>query len=142
MSMSTMWLILLIAFIVAEAATSFAMVSIWFCLGAIVAIIAARAGASFVWQFTLFVVVSVASLLLAKPFVKRINLRKEATNLDAIIGGVAMVTEAISNVDEKGWVKIDGKLWTARSIDGSVIEEGTKVKVIKIQGVKLFVEKI
>ena len=55
------------------------------------------------------------------------------------VGQPALVTETIDNLAEKGQAKIRGNLWTARSADGSVIEEGKTVTVVRIEGVKLIV---
>ncbi|MDE6123912.1 MAG: NfeD family protein, partial [Eubacterium sp.] len=44
-----------------------------------------------------------------------------------------------SNIDAKGQVKVDNQIWSARSEDGSQIAEGTKVNVLRIEGVKLIV---
>ena len=51
----------------------------------------------------------------------------------------AKVTEPVNNEQASGAVYVDGKTWTARSDDGSVIPAGTQVKVQKIEGVKLLV---
>ena len=54
-----------------------------------------------------------------------------------------MVVETINNIEEKGAVKIDGKIWTARALDDNIIiKEGSKVKALEIRGVKLYVELI
>ena len=66
----------------------------------------------------------------------------EATNLDRVIGQTASVTETVDNRHSSGAVYVDGKTWTARSADGSVIPAGTQVAVQRMEGVKLFVEPI
>jgi membrane protein implicated in regulation of membrane protease activity len=53
----------------------------------------------------------------------------------------SVVEEKIDNISASGMVKIDGVEWTARSEDGSVIEKGTRVRIVKIEGVKVFVIK-
>ncbi len=61
------------------------------------------------------------------------------TNADRYIGKLAVVTEEISNIDAKGQVKVDNQIWSARSQNGETISEGTKVNVLRIEGVKLIV---
>jgi membrane protein implicated in regulation of membrane protease activity len=61
------------------------------------------------------------------------------TNADRCIGKDAIVTQDINNIEACGQVKADGKIWTARSSDDSVIPEGALVTVEKIEGVKLIV---
>ena len=65
----------------------------------------------------------------------------EATNADRAIGQETQVTEDIDNIHGKGAVVIRGVTWTARSEDGSIIPAGTMVKVLRIEGVKVFVER-
>lgn len=61
--------------------------------------------------------------------------------LDRCIGSDATVLETIDNARSVGQVKVDGKVWSARSLDGGIIEENTVVTVKKIEGVKLLVAK-
>ena len=87
-----------------------------------------------------FAVVSAAALALTRPLVRRFMVRPSIpTNLDRVLGMAAKVTEAVDNERASGAVYVDGKIWTARSDDGSVIPAGTQVKVQKIEGVKLLV---
>jgi len=67
--------------------------------------------------------------------------KKEKTNYQSIIGEVAKVTETIDNYNQSGVAYLEGKEWTARSVqDGVIIEKGALVKVNAIEGVKLMVE--
>ena len=142
LGMSVVWLFAFIGFLVLEAITAGALVSVWFSLGALAAMVAAKCELQFVTQFSIFVVVSLALLILTKPFVNKIKPKLEATNLDAIIGMIGVVTEDIDNTSEKGTLKVDGKLWSARSVDETVIEKGVKVKIVSIRGVRAFVERV
>jgi len=144
LSLTTVWLILFVIFIVAEVVTAGALVSIWFCLGSLAAMVAAKAGTPPIVQFVVFLVVSVALLILTKPFIKKVLKQKsEPTNADVIIGHVGVVVEKIDNLAEKGAVKIEGKVWTARSLkEGKTIEKDSKVKIVRIQGVKVLVEEV
>ena len=60
-------------------------------------------------------------------------------NLDRIVGAVARVTESIDNERASGAVYVDGKTWSARSAEGDVIPAGARVKIQRIEGVKLLV---
>ncbi len=141
--MSTIWLILFIIFIIAEIATAGQLVSIWFCFGSIAAMFAAMAGASFIWQMVIFIAVSIILLILTKPFVRKLHSKIQVTNAGAIIGEQGVVIEKINNIEGAGAIKIQGKIWSARSSDENlIINEGSKVKILDIQGVKAIVEKI
>ncbi len=133
------WIAMLELFVVIEAATA-QLVTIWFAVGTLASLIAALVHAPIAIQIVLFVVVSVVALFATRPLVRKITNTKEARlNADRCIGQTAVITETINNIDGTGMAKIDGKVWTARSADGSVIPEGTQVTVDKIEGVKLIV---
>ena len=88
----------------------------------------------------------VASILLwifTRPIaMKYLNLGKEKTNIDSLVGQQAIVTETINNLESLGHAKINGLEWTARSADNTIIEAGSVVIVKEISGVKLIVDKL
>ena len=141
MQMSVFWLIAMVVLLIIEAVVP-GLISIWFALGALAALIAALFHAPFWLQLTWFLVVSVLTLLLTRPFVKKyVNSRVTPTNADICIGKDAVVTEAIDNLRETGAVRLDGKIWTARMASESAgAEVGETVRVLRIEGVKLIVE--
>ena len=142
-----LWLGAIVLFGVAEILTE-GMVSIWFVAGSLAALAACVAGWTLggltpeATQVLIFAVVSAAALALSRPFVRRFMTGQPsvATNLDRVLGMIAKVTEPVDNDRASGAVYVDGKTWTARSADGSVIPAGTQVKVQKIEGVKLLVQ--
>ena len=133
------WLILLVAFVLAEAATV-SVVSLWFAAGALAALVAAMLGAQLWLQVVLFAVVSAVLLVALRPWVKKFFTPKlTPTNVDAVIGKEALVTAAIDNIQATGQIRLNGVEWSARSTDGSPIAAGTLVRVDKVEGVKVFV---
>ena len=136
------WVVALVVFLIVEAVTA-GLVSIWVVFGSLVALICAALGAAVWLQIFWFVIVSVATLVLTRPLVKRyVDSRSVATNADRSIGRAAVVTERIDNLAATGAVKLDGVVWTARSTDDAVaIETGERVTVRAIEGVKLIVER-
>ena len=136
------WLVLLLLFAGVEAA-SVGLTSIWFAAGALCALIAALLGGPLWIQITLFLTVSVLCLLAVRPLAKRhLNSKVEPTNADRVIGEQAQVTEDIDNIRGKGAVVIRGVAWTARSDDGLPVPAGALVRVLRIEGVKVFVERV
>ena len=136
------WLVLLITFCAAEAITV-GLTSIWFAAGSLAALIAALLGGPLWVQLTLFLAVSTLCLVAVRPLAKRhLNDQVQPTNADRVIGAEAQVTQDIDNVHGKGMVIIRGMTWSARSEDGLPITAGTMVKVLRIEGVKVFVERI
>ena len=141
MYMEVLWLALLIVFAVLEASTV-SLVSIWFMGGALTALIAALCGAEIWLQIILFFVVSIALLLCLRPLSKKLlKKRKVATNADSNIGKTAVVTETIDNLRGTGAVKVSGVEWSARSVDDSVLEKDAVVRILRIEGVKVCVER-
>lgn len=136
------WLVLLLLFAGGEAATV-GLTSIWFAAGALAALIAALLGGALWIQITLFLAVSLLCLAAVRPLAKKhLNNKVEHTNADRAIGQEALVTEDIDNIQGKGAVIIRGVTWTARSEDGDPIPTGTMVRVLRIEGVKVFVERV
>ncbi len=140
--LALLWLGLTLAFAVLEAVTV-GLTGVWFAAGALCALIASLLGAPLPLQIGLFIVVSILCLLAVRPLArKHLNNRVQATNADRVIGQQARVTQEIDNLQGSGAVAVDGKVWTARSDSGSTIPEGSLVRVLRIEGVKLFVELI
>lgn len=140
--MQIIWLVLLIVFAASEAATV-GLTSIWFAAGSLIALIAALLGGPMWVQITLFLAVSLLCLAAVRPLAKKLlNDRVVPTNADRVIGAQAQVTEDIDNIHGRGAVIIRGIAWSARSQDGGPITAGTMVKVLRIEGVKVFVEPI
>lgn len=134
------WFILLLVFLIVEAACPIHLVSIWFAAGALVAMIAGFLGGPLWLQITLFLVVSCVLIALLWPFIKKfLRPKLEKTNIDAIVGTEGIVTISIDNVAATGQVKLGAMEWTARSTSGCAIEKGTLIKVDRIEGVKVFV---
>ena len=138
-----LWMVLMIGFIVVEAACPFHLVSIWFAIGSLVSMIVALLQGPMWLQITLFFVVSCSTLVLMLPLVKKVLRPKIVkTNVDAIVGTQGYVTAKVDNLTAEGQVKLGGMEWTARSTDGQNIEAGTLVKVDRIEGVKAFVSPV
>lgn len=137
------WVGLIALFAIIESFT-FQLVSIWFALGAFAALIANAFSLSPIWQVTAFCIVSLIAVIATRPIVKRLMSSKNMhrTNADRNIGRQAIVTEEINNLESRGLVSVDGNVWTARSVDSSIISKGETVIVDGIDGVKLIVEKI
>ena len=137
--MAAVWFVLLILFVWLEASTV-AMVSAWFALGSLAAMIASICGGELWLQVVLFLVVSAVFLLALRPLAKKYFTPKlQKTNIDSVIDAQGLVLEEIDNLSAKGRVKIGGIEWSARSTEENVIPENTLVKVDRIEGVKVYV---
>jgi len=119
------------------------LVTIWVFIGSIFALIAAALGLPIFGQIIVLLVVSSILLVFTRPLlVKKLNVGKEKTNADNLIGEICYVTEDIDNIKGTGSAKINGLTWTARAEDDALkIKSGTKVSIKAIEGVKLIVNK-
>ena len=121
-NMTAVWVVLMIVFLIVEGVIP-GLVSIWFALGSLAALIAAMLGAQIWLQGLWFVIVSLAALILT-------------------LGQECIVKETVDALHGTGAVFIAGKDWTARCSDPEqIIEAGTVAVVEKIEGVKLIVKK-
>lgn len=133
------WLSMMVVFLAVEAATM-PLISLWFAAGAMAALVVTLLGGGTGLQWATFLLVSVISLAALRPLVRR-HLKPGITdtNIDSIIGSVGIVTAPVDNVTASGQVKLGAMVWTARSTSGEPIAEGTRIKVDRIEGVKVFV---
>lgn len=136
--MAVFWLITFILLIIVELMSA-NLVTLWFALGAVVAMITTFITDNVLIQLAVFIAVSFITLFVTKPLVKKFKVNeKTPTNLDRVIGKRAEVTKNITS-DEYGEVKVYGNYWTASS-DKS-FDVGEKVIIKDIDGVKLIVDK-
>ena len=135
------WIALIVAFVVIEAATT-QLVTVWFAVGAVGGLIAYAFGLEFWLQAVIFVAVSAITLLATRPFIKRFTKsQKQPTNADRYVGKEAVVVEPIDNLHSKGAVAVGGLEWTARTSDGTPVQKDEVVTVEAIEGAKLIVKK-
>ncbi len=132
------WMAVLVVAAVVEALTT-QLVAVWFAPGALVAMILAFCSVSPWIQLGVFLVLTVAFLILAqKVFRKAFKFDKEKFNIDAVIGERCLVTERVDNLAGAGAVKVKGLQWAARSLnENETFEVGDTVEVIAVEGVKL-----
>ena len=139
-SMPIVWLLIAVVLGVIEAVTV-SLVSIWFAIGALVAIIPAYFGVPIWGQILVFLAASAIAFAFTKRFFKDVvKVKKQPTNFDSLIGTDGIVTTEINNLDGKGKVYISGLTWSAKAADGKNIPEGAVVVARKIEGVTLVVE--
>ena len=135
------WLVLMIVFIAMEAVTV-QLISTWFAVGSLAAMVVSLLGGEIWLQITVFFTVSIVLLILLWPLArKHLKPKLVATNADALVGRICSVTEQIDPV-EGGRVKLGDVTWRANSQSGEQIPVGAQVKILQIQGAKVVVEMI
>jgi membrane protein implicated in regulation of membrane protease activity len=129
------WAIAAVALAVGEIATPGLFFLGPVALAAVAAALVGALGAGAAIQFVVFILGSLAALATIRPIARR-HLQMPArlrTGTAALVGARALVLERIDR--HGGQVRIGGEVWSARAFDETqVIEPGTSVEVVKIEG--------
>lgn len=138
--MPFIWIAVMIVMVILEGVSA-QLVSVWFVAGALAAAVVSFFTPSVPIQIFVFVGVSLVLLAVTRPFVRKLKAKTKIvpTNADRYIGKTAVVIEPIDDVKGTGQVKVEGSVWSAKSLDGSSIDKGSEVTVQEIKGVKLIV---
>ena len=140
-TMVFVWLVIAVVLGIFEAATV-ALVSIWFAIGAVAAMVPAYFNAPFWVQILVFILVSALCFVFTRPFFKKIiRVNKQPTNVDRLVGQEGVATDDIENIECRGKVFISGLTWSARAETGELIPQGAVVTVKKIEGATLVVKR-
>lgn len=138
------WLVIAIFFLLLEMGSPGLFFFLSFFFGAIFAAGSTMLTDSQVLQSLVFLLGSIFSFLVLHFWVKRRFLKSkniENTNFYALIGKQAKVIKTILPL-EVGAVKVSGEIWSAKSLDGSVVLQGSNVEIIEIKGVTLIVKQV
>ena len=139
-SMVIFWAGVMLFALITEMHTA-ALVAIWFIPSALVSMLLALCDVKIWVQWVIFLVMSTVLIIVAFKFLRKLLLKdhgKKRTDTEILLGQLARVEENINNLEMKGAVKIDGKIWSARmSDDSQTAEVGEFVIVEYISGVKL-----
>ncbi len=136
------WLGLAAIAVILELATPTALVSIWFACGALCAWLLSVLHLPDWVQIAVFVIVSLLCMLVVRPIAaKYLRGNIEPTNADRVIGTVATVTRTIVP-DRWGEVYAGHTYWSAVDRDHRLIEKGSRVRVLAIEGAKLVVTEV
>ena len=142
MDVYQIWLVVAIVLVILEIMTAGFGV-ICFAIGAVFSAFVAGLGGTITWQIVVFAVVSLLTFIFLRPVVIRFLDKKSKdvkTNADAIIGRKGVVSERIDAEQHTGRVAVDGDDWKAVSEDGSVIEKGVTVEIVKLDSIILTVK--
>lgn len=137
---AVVWIVLIIVFALIEIVTV-GLTSIWFAGGAVAALLCYAVGLSEVWQFIVFVAVSLILLCFTRPWaMKYLKPHLVKTNYEQAIGENVCLTETVDNIRGTGTAVYKGQEWTARACEeNKIFEAGSIVKVKEIRGVTMYV---
>ena len=111
------------------------LVSIWFTLGGIGALIAYALGLN-------QIILSIICIGISRPLAKKyLRTQTVSTNYDRVIGQHGLVLKRI-DADTRGEVKVLSMEWSAYSVDNSTLEEGDYCEILAVEGAHLVVKKI
>ncbi|MCI6215727.1 MAG: NfeD family protein [Mollicutes bacterium] len=136
------WLIFAVAALIIEASTE-AIVSIWFCVGALISFaISFIPGVPYWGEIIIFVGVSLISFFLMRPFIKKWTAKKEKTRgyIDNLVGKKGIVLTKVDSL-QPGEIEVNGMTWTASTLTNETFEEGEVARVVLVAGNKLFIDK-
>lgn len=136
------WLIFAVAALIIEASTE-AIVSIWFCVGALISFaISFIPGVPYWGEIIIFVGVSLISFFLMRPFIKKWTAKKEKTRgyIDNLVGKKGIVLTKVDSL-QPGEIEVNGMTWTSSTLTNETFEEGEVARVVSVAGNKLFIDK-
>ena len=136
------WTAILVIAFLAEILTPSALISIWFFVGSLGAIIAALLGFGIPIQIAAFAFVSLLCLIMVRPFARKaLRGNIEATNADRLIGQRYLLRKAIEE-ESDGPVKVNDVFWNVKTLDRTTVPAGTLVEILALDGAKLIVRPI
>ena len=94
------------------------------------------------WQFTMFAVLSVVSIVGSRRYLKRRPLATDHPDLNRrgaqYVGRDFVLDDAV--VNGRGRMRVDDGIWTVATVTGADLPIGTKVRVTGIDGATLRIE--
>lgn len=140
--MTIIWFALFIGFLIFEVSTM-GLYTIWFSIGALAATGVSMGGGPIWMQIAVFFLLSLLLMIFTRPLaMKFFNKDRIKTNIDAMLGKTVMVTLEIDNQKTQGEVLYEGMPWSARSVDDTVIPEGSRAQIEAVEGVKVLVRRL
>jgi membrane protein implicated in regulation of membrane protease activity len=138
-SIAWIWLAAFLIFLILELVTP-TLMFLGFALGALISgVVSLFYPDAYYWQIGIFIAVAVIVLPMSRKLAKKITKESpQKSNIDALIGKVALVTKAIDS-DLGGQVLFEGEHW--RAVADENIETNTKVLIKSVAGTKLHVER-
>ena len=141
MSATQLWLLAGVGLMIAEVvAPGFWLMSV--AVGCFVASVAGLLPFGLPAQVVAFAGGTVASLVLFRPFLlRRFHRGGVRTNMDALIGKTAIVTQRLGPQGQLGRLVVEGEDWRGMSLDDAALEPGTRVIVVEVDGTTLKVDR-
>ncbi|AFK06661.1 MULTISPECIES: NfeD family protein [Mesotoga] len=137
------WMIFGVVLLVAEILTP-TFFFLWFSIGSFLAGLTAMFSFSLGWQVLVFALSSTLLVLLTRPIARKLSKGDSPKKMyiDGLVGSRGRVTVEINPQLEKGLVRIEGEDWRAASLNGETIPVDSLVRVTRLEGTLIYVERI
>ncbi|MDH3729681.1 MAG: NfeD family protein [Acidimicrobiia bacterium] len=112
-----------------------------FAVGGIVAFLLAWFGASTIVQWTVFIIVSLVSLVFLQMYAKKDRAEQHPVGANRFVDKTGLVLEDIDRIAAEGRVRMDTEEWRATT-EGDPIRAGTEVRIVGVVGSRLLVEPV
>lgn len=134
------WAVMAAVLLVAEIFTAgFFMLP--FSLGAATAAVFSLLGLGLGWQWLAFILVSAVALVSLRRLSDRVTHEPpEKFAADRLVGKPGVVIETLEPDSPVGMVRIGREEWRADDVESRPLPEGTRVKVVRVEGTHLVVE--
>ena len=137
-AMIIIWAVVIASALLLEFLT-YDLITTWFAVGGVGALILAACHVDWKWQFLTFVLLSLVCLLTLRRITRRfIRVKDQPTNADANIGKHTKLTSDV--VEERSTIVLNEVTWTA--VCEEPLKEGTLVEITEIKGNKFVVKKV
>jgi len=136
------WVVLTAIFIIGEIFTA-GFFLFPFAIGAGLAAILTLVGSPPWAQWTGFIVLSAVMVIFSRRFAEKVTHEPpEKVGVDRLIGRTGIVLEDIDPLTDSGMVRIKKDEWRATSADEVKIEQGAPVRVVRVEGAHVVVERL
>ncbi len=137
-TMFWIWMAAAVVFLIIELLTP-TLIFVSFAIAAAIAGIYAQLNPTeYYWQIGIFIIATVVLLPLSRKAAKKLVKPSDDSNVDAMIGKLALVTAAI-DPDHGGKVRFEGEIWQALAEEA--IEENAKVRIVAVTGTRVRVQR-
>lgn len=141
MEMIWIWLAIVAVSLVVEF-LSWDLTSVWFAVAGLVSLIlSAIDGICWEIQLAVFIVLSALLLIFVRSICRKLLLKNAntKTNVDSLVGRKLKLLKTITK-DDMGEVKINGVIWSAVAEDDEIINAGSEVEILRVEGNKTIVK--
>jgi len=136
-----MWLILAAVLLIGEVFSA-GFFLFWFSIGAAAAGLTALLGANEIVQLIIFVIVSGVLFVTGRKFANRVTKKQPpGIGADRFVGGIGIVLEEINLSANTGKIRLNQDSWRAVSENGEIVPVGASVKVLRVDGTRVIVQK-